>query len=177
MEASLWSDFGRDHLDPTICPMQTFCITWRLPSTFPTYTFKQSKIIFSKLSEKLWTNKEKQRQPSCSSIGLLIFDSYGLRYTQRFTSVAAMTFVSIYRRCLAVHQFIDLAGTAFHTCATAVAFFLVDSDFPHIHHPFNNIEKPVSHPISPLIEIWNVTRMTLVDGYTTSESLRTKDFH
>ena len=54
-----------------------------------------------------------------------------------------MTFVYIHRRCLAVHQFIDLAGTAFHTFAATVAFFLIDSDIPHIHHPFNNIEKLV----------------------------------
>ena len=52
-----------------------------------------------------------------------------------------MTFVYVYRHCLAVHQFIDLAGTAFHTFATAIAFFFIDSDIPHVFHPFNSIKK------------------------------------
>ena len=99
---------------------------------------------FSGISEKLWTNMEKQRHPSSPSIGLFIFDSYGFRCAQRLTSVAAMTFVYVHRRCLAVHQFINLARTTFHAFTTAVAFFFVDSDLPHIHHPFRNIRKPKS---------------------------------
>jgi len=83
----------------------------------------------------------KQRHPSHPSVDLLIFDSYSFCCAQRFTGVATMTFVYVYRPCLAVYQFIDLAGTAFNTFATAVAFFFIDSNIPHIHHPFNSIEK------------------------------------
>ncbi|KAF0188350.1 MAG: hypothetical protein FD168_1874 [Desulfobulbaceae bacterium] len=83
----------------------------------------------------------KLRHPSHPSIGLFIFDSYSLCCAQRFTGVATMTFVYVYRHCLAVHQFIDLAGTAFHTFATAIAFFFIDSDIPHVFHPFNSIKK------------------------------------
>ncbi len=76
-------------------------------------------------------------------------NSYGFGFAQCFTGMAAMAFVNVDRCCFAVHQFVDLARTAFHAFATAVAFFFVNSDLPHIHHPFNKIEKTRDQTATP----------------------------
>jgi hypothetical protein len=75
-------------------------------------------------------------QIAINLFSLFIFNNYSLNRAQRFTGMATVALISVDWRCLAIHQFIDLTRTAFHTFTTAVAFFFVNSDIPHIHHPF-----------------------------------------